>query len=206
MILILKALISSALAGLLELDTVQAGQFLLSRPALVGPLLGALNGCVLEGARLGVLIELIYIDFIPVGGVVPPNGAVAAAVGVLAHAWAGLAPSLAFFTGLFAGGLYSFVEYHLRSSRSRRNSVIEAGVKAGSERMNYWVADALLGESAAVSLYVFLFSGVIFLAGRFFKLETLTPAMNFAYSLMPWLGLSGLYFRFRAQIYKKGSG
>ncbi|HAH32089.1 MAG TPA: hypothetical protein DCL44_07235 [Elusimicrobia bacterium] len=203
MILIFKALISSSLAGLLELDTVQAGQFLLSRPALVGPLLGALNGCVLEGARLGILIELIYIDFIPVGGVVPPNGAVAAAVGVLAHSWAGLVPALAFFTGLFAGGLYSFVEYRLRSSRSRCNNVIEAEVKAGRERLNYWVAGAMLGESAAVSLYVFLFSGMVFLTGRFFRLEALTPAMNLAYSLMPWLGLSGLYFRFRAQMYKR---
>ena len=204
--MILQALISSSLAGLLELDTVQAGQFLLSRPAIVGPLLGALNGCALEGARLGILIELIYIDFIPVGGVVPPNGAVAAAVGVLAHAWVGLVPSLAFFTGLFAGGLYSFVEYCLRSSRSRRNSVIEAEVKAGRERLNYWVAGALLGESATVSLYVFLFSGLMFLAGRLVRLETLTPAMDFSYSLMPWLGLSGLYFRFRTQIYKKSGG
>ena len=204
MILILKALISSSLAGLLELDSVQAGQFLLSRPALIGPLLGVLNGCVLEGARLGILIELIYIDFIPVGGIVPPNGAVAAAVGVLAHAWAGLAPSLAFFTGLLAGAMYSFVEYRLRSFRSRRNVVIEAEIRAGRERLNYWVADALLGESAAVSVYVFSFSAAVVLAGSAFKLEALTPAMNFAYSLMPWLGLSGLYFRFRTQMYKRG--
>ena len=80
-LIIIKALISSFMTALLELDAVQAGQFLLSRPAIVGPLLGWLNGCAAEGARLGILIELIYIDFIPVGGVIPPNGAVAAAVG-----------------------------------------------------------------------------------------------------------------------------
>jgi len=203
MILAAKAVISSLLAGLLELDSVQAGQFLLSRPALVGPLLGALNGCVLEGARLGILIELIYIDFVPIGGVVSPNGAVAAAVSVLAHSWAGLDPSLAFFWGLFSGRMYCFVEYRLRSVRSRRNGVIDAEVKSQKERLHYWIADSLFSGSAVVSAYVFSFSAASVLAGSVLNTKAIVPAMNFAYSLMPWLGLSGLYFRFRTQIYKK---
>ena len=200
----LKALASSALAGLLGLDTVQAGQFLLSRPALVGPLLGWLNGFPLEGARLGVIIELLYMDFIPVGGVVPPNGAVAAAVAVLAHTAGGLAPSLAFFAGLAAGSLFAPLEYRLRAARSSWGRRLDAQVAAGDFGLGRWVALSLATEAAATSAFVMCCTAAAGLAAAVPGVARLYPGTDFAYSLMPWLGLSGLYFRFRTQIYKKG--
>ena len=203
MIAAVKALLSSVLAGLLGLDTVQAGQFLLSRPALVGPVLGWLNGCPLEGARLGILLELLYIDFIPVGGVVPPNGTAAAAAAVLAHT-AGLAPSLSFFVGLAAGALFSPLDYRLRSARSAWNPLVEAQVRAGVFSLRRWVARSLLIENAAMAAYVFAWFAAAALLAQVPGLARLYPGTDFAYALMPWLGLSGLYFRFRTQIYKKG--
>ncbi|MDO8806157.1 MAG: PTS sugar transporter subunit IIC [Elusimicrobiota bacterium] len=204
MIAALKVVLSSALSGLLGLDAVQAGQFLLSRPAFVGPVLGWLNGCPLEGARLGILLELLYIDFIPVGGVVPPNGTAAAAAGVLAHSAGGLAPSLCFFWGLAAGTLFSPIEYRLRASRSPWNAVIEAQVRSGEFSLQRWLAKSMLIENASLGAYVLawtaLAAGLAWLPG----ISALYPGTDFAYSLMPWLGLSGLYFRFRTQIYKKG--
>jgi len=204
--MILKALISSFFAGLLELDHVQAGQFLISRPALVGPLLGWLNGCPLEGAKIGLITELIYLDFIPIGGVVPPNGPVAAAIGVLCIAWAGLPESAAFFCGILAGFLYGRVEYRLRVSRSRWISGMENETRNGIVRLDSLLAGSLLTEGIVSGLYIFLFSGLLALAAALVRgadLKTLFGASDFAYSLMPWLGLSGLYFRFRTQIYKK---
>jgi mannose/fructose/N-acetylgalactosamine-specific phosphotransferase system component IIC len=200
---VLKALLSSALAGLLGLDSVQAGQFLLSRPAFVGPVLGWLNGCPLEGARLGILIELLYIDFIPVGGVVPPNGAAAAAAAVLAHS-AGLAPSLAFFMGILAGVLFSPVDYRLRAARSSWNPLIEAQARSGVLKLRRWLAGAMLMENAAMAAYVLAWAGLAAALGLLPGISRLYPGTDFAYSLMPWLGLSGLYFRFRTQVYKKG--
>ncbi|OGR76390.1 MAG: hypothetical protein A2X32_12395 [Elusimicrobia bacterium GWC2_64_44] len=200
---VLRAVISSALAGLLGLDSVQAGQFLLSRPAFVGPVLGWLNGCPLEGARLGILLELLYIDFIPVGGVVPPNGTAAAAAAVLAHT-AGLAPSLSFFVGLAAGALFSPLDYRLRSARSAWNPLVEAQVRAGVFSLRRWVARSLLIENAAMAAYVFAWFAAAALLAQVPGLARLYPGTDFAYALMPWLGLSGLYFRFRTQIYKKG--
>jgi mannose/fructose/N-acetylgalactosamine-specific phosphotransferase system component IIC len=203
-ITLLKTLISSGLAGLLGLDAVQAGQFLFSRPAFVGPVLGWLNGCPLEGARLGILLELLYIDFIPVGGVVPPNGTAAAAVGVLAHSAGGLPPSLSFFIGMAAGVAYSPLESRIRASRSPLNVAIEAQVAAGDFSLSRWLARAMVLENAAMGAYVFCLAGAAALVGRLPGVAWLTPGANFAYSLMPWLGLSGLYFRFRTQMYKKG--
>lgn len=202
MIAVLKALLSSALTGLLGLDAVQAGQFLLSRPAFVGPLLGWLNGCPLEGARLGILIELLYIDFIPVGGVVPPNGAAAAAAAVLAHT-GGLAPSLAFFLGLAAGVAFSPVECRLRAARSAWNPLIEAEVRGGVFALRRWLARAMLIENSALALYALAWAGLGAALALLPGIARLYPGTDFAYSLMPWLGLSGLYFRFRTQAYKK---
>ncbi|MBI4350108.1 MAG: PTS sugar transporter subunit IIC [Elusimicrobia bacterium] len=199
----LKAVLSAALAGLLGLDSVQAGQFLLSRPAFVGPVLGWLNGCPLEGARLGILLELLYIDFIPLGGVVPPSGAAAAAAGVLAHSAGGLAPSLSFFIGLAAGRIFAPLEYRLRVSRSPWSAAIEEQVKAGDLSLRGWLARSLLLENAALAAYVLAWTALAAGLARLPGVGALYPGTDFAYSLMPWLGLSGLYFRFRTQIYKK---
>jgi len=198
----LKMLISSAFAGLLGLDAVQSGQFLLSRPVFVGTMLGWLNGCPLEGARIGILLELLYIDFIPVGGVVPPNGAAAAAAGVLAHA-AGLAPSLAFFIGAAAGVAYSPVENRLRFSRSSWSRRIEEQVSSGDLNLSRWLARAMLSESLALTAYSVCWAALAAVAARVPGIGVLYPGTDFAYSLMPWLGLSGLYFRFRTQARKK---
>lgn len=203
MIALLKTFISAALAGLLGLDAVQAFQFLLARPAFVGPALGLLNGCPLEGARLGILLELLYIDFIPVGGVVPPNGTAAAAVGVLACSAGGLAPSLSFFVGLAAGALYSTIEYRLRAARSPWNARVEAQVSAGEVSLRRWLAGSMLAESSALTVYVLACTAAARVFGALPGVARLYPGTDFAYSLMPWLGLSGLYFRFRTQIRKK---
>lgn len=203
MIAVLKAVISSAFAGLLGLDAVQAGQFLFARPAFVGPVLGWLNGCPMEGARLGILLELLYIDYIPVGGVVPPNGTAAAAVGVLAHSAGGLAPSLSFFIGMAAGGAYSPLEYRQRSARSGWNAEVEKQIQSGTSVLRRRLAGSLITENAIMGSYVLGWTALCYVLARLPGLSVFYPGTDFAYSLMPWLGLSGLYFRFRTQIYKK---
>ena len=205
MTMLIKALLSSAFAGLLELDTVQAGQFLLARPVFAGLILGWFNGCPVEGARMGILVELIYLDFIPVGGVVPPNGLITAVCGVLAFAWAGLPESVSFFSGVLAGFLYRGVERRLRSARSAWTAAVESGVRKGDLPLEGRLAFSLLTESAFSGAFMFAFSALLVLAAsaRPACPAALPAAAGLAYSLMPWLGLSGLYFRFRTQIYKK---
>lgn len=202
----LNPAVTIAAAALLELDNVQAGQFLFARPAFAGPVLGWLSGCPLEGARIGLLTELMFMDFMSVGGAVPPNGLVAAAVGVLVFSWARLPESLAFFAGLAAGRLYRFAEARLRSSRSSWTASVEDEVRRGDLRLGRRVTLALLSEGAVTGLFISLFALVFFCAAMpAGKLDLAKPygALDFAYSLMPWLGLSCLYFRFRGQVNKK---
>ncbi|HOW90525.1 MAG TPA: PTS sugar transporter subunit IIC [Elusimicrobiales bacterium] len=205
----LSALWTSFCAALLELDNVQAGQFLLARPAFVGTLLGWMNGCPVEGARIGLLTELVFLDFMSVGGVVPPNGLVSAAVSVLAFSWGGLPESAAFFSGMLAGLIYCGVEYRLRAFRSSWTAAVEAEVRAGVIRPGRRLAAALLAEGAVSWAFIFLFSGWLASAAALSARLNMGPlfgALDLAYSLMPWLGLSGLYFRFRGQIHKNKAG
>ena len=66
--------VASAGVATLEADAVLVGQFLLSRPMVVGPLVGAASGDLAAGLGLGALVELICLEELPVGSVVPPNG------------------------------------------------------------------------------------------------------------------------------------
>lgn len=202
MIMLFKTFISSYFAGLLALDNVQVGQLLLARPAFAGPLLGWLNGCPVEGAKMGLLIELLYIDFIPVGGVVPPNGLVAAAVAVISYAWGGAGEALVFFWGIMSGLLFAKVDYRLRWVRSAWNKRLEAEAEKGVLKLHKWVAGSLMIEAIVTATFIFVFAAIITYLACPLGFESLYDAFDFAYSLMPWLGLTGLYFRFRTQFYK----
>ena len=61
----------SLLLGLLSLDVSAVGQFMLSRPIVVGPLVGTVTGHVELGLTMGALIELLWIADVPVGAHLP---------------------------------------------------------------------------------------------------------------------------------------
>ena len=109
----------SAGVAVLELDTVLVGQWLLSRPLVVGPLLGWMTGDVEAGLAMGALTEVFCLEELPVGSVVPPNGAVAASTAVLLVAGpAHVSPALALPMALAAGSGHGWVENRVRSWRA----------------------------------------------------------------------------------------
>ena len=59
------------LLGLVSLDATAVGQFMVSRPIVVGPLVGALMGDTGLGLALGALCELIWMADLPVGAHLP---------------------------------------------------------------------------------------------------------------------------------------
>jgi len=196
-------LATAAAAGLLQLDNVQVLQSMASRPVFASLVFGILNGCPVEAAKLGLLTELIYSEYMPMGGTLPPNGIAASAVGVLALASGAMPPGLAFFAGLAAGHFYSGAEYRMRTARSAWNPGIDKALAAGRPAFARWIGTSLAMEAAAVFIYVSVFAGLILsarAAGADFHL--LARPADFAYGFMPWLGLSALYFRFRTQTLK----
>ena len=63
----------SVLLGVLNLDVTAFGQFMVSRPIVVGPLVGWVMGQPGLGLEIGAIIELIWIGDVPVGAHLPPD-------------------------------------------------------------------------------------------------------------------------------------
>lgn len=197
---IMQILISSFLGGILHLDNAQVGQFFISRPSFLGVLIGVLNGCPVQGAIMGILIELVYSDFLPLGGAVPPSGLVAAIVSVLLYAHFFKSMSLAFFIGVFAGFLYSKVEFALRKRRSEWNIKMEDEIRENRFKINHWIAKALIEENMAASFFIMAFTFVFVFFGKFFCFPLLFKTTDLAFSLVPWIVLSGLILKFKKQL------
>lgn len=120
--------------AVLEADAVLVGQWLVSRPLVVGPLVGWAVGEPALGAALGALVELFCLEELPVGSVVPPNGSVAAGTAVLLAAGpSGIPPALAFPIGLALGSAHGRVEARVRSWRAALTArALESVVTSGS--------------------------------------------------------------------------
>lgn len=72
----MNLLITSLLGGLFVSDTVAIGQFMISRPIFCGPVIGLILGDVTAGLYAGMIMELIWINVVPLGNVVPPDATV----------------------------------------------------------------------------------------------------------------------------------
>lgn len=72
----------SLLGGLFALDATAVGQFMISRPLVVGVVLGAVIGDPVLGASIGTLLELYLLVSFPTGGSRFPEGSTATVVAV----------------------------------------------------------------------------------------------------------------------------
>jgi mannose/fructose/N-acetylgalactosamine-specific phosphotransferase system component IIC len=88
--LILQIMFLSLIGSLLCLDRVLL-QAMISRPIIVGPVLGLILGNPYAGLIIGAIMELFWIDRIPVGIYMPPNDSVVTAFAVSVAVLAGQA-------------------------------------------------------------------------------------------------------------------
>jgi len=108
----------SLLAAFMELDTVYAGQFMVSRPVIAGPILGLVAGNPGAGIIMGLWFELLYAGNVPVGSTIPPSGVISAAAAIALADMFGVPLPSAFLAGLLAGWLFSTLEEKMRKLRS----------------------------------------------------------------------------------------
>jgi fructoselysine and glucoselysine-specific PTS system IIC component len=110
---------ASAWIALLEADWVLVGQFMISRPIVVGPMIGLALGGWQAGLVFGVLFELLSLEEEPVGTTIPINGTVGAGSGVLLAAGPYLVPmAVAFPAAVGLGWLHKRIEMRLREQRA----------------------------------------------------------------------------------------
>lgn len=85
----IKIILISFCGSLLCLDRIFI-QAMISRPVVIAPIIGFLLNDLYAGLIIGALIELIWIDRLPLGTYIPPNDSIAA---VTATSIAGIAGS-----------------------------------------------------------------------------------------------------------------
>ncbi|MFH2201958.1 MAG: PTS sugar transporter subunit IIC [Elusimicrobiota bacterium] len=178
----------SGWVALLELDAVYVGQWMLSRPLFVGPLLGLICGQLPLGLSVGALFELFALEALPVGTVIPINGAVAAGCAVLMSAGPNAVPvAVAFPAAVGIGAGHRWMESRVRQWRGalglRALQSLEEDDRVDWEDVLLWG----LGPYAALTaLWVYL------------AVALLGPILVLLWGAAPLFLREGLDFGFRA--------
>jgi mannose PTS system EIIC component len=200
MVMLIETAIAAVLGTLICLDRVVA-QFMISRPIVAGPLIGLALGDALTGLVTGALLELLWVDRIPVGPYVPPNDTfvaiLATAGAILASPSSGHPPreliALAILLFAPAGFLGQKMEIALRNWNDglvmRAQEDAKAGNVAGVTRQHLTALGRYLAGSF-VFLSVALIGGAGLLRGVYPDLPVmLMRTLAFAYYMLPLVGI-----------------
>lgn len=77
--MIFTEIVMVSIAGaVIALDRVAAFQVMISRPIVAAPIIGALLGDVMTGMKAGLVLELLWIGYLPIGASVPPDETIVA--------------------------------------------------------------------------------------------------------------------------------
>lgn len=183
-----------ALLAVLELDAVLVAQTLISRPLVIGALLGALTGHLQAGLLFGAAFELLSLCDLPVGGCLTWSAPVAAGTATVI-AGGGASIPLAFAGGVLAGVLHSRAEAFERARRAAAGDALVRRAESGGG-----VLARALGTSILLhALMTFAVAGAVAAAVLALDRSWWSQAPDFlraAAALMaasaPWLGLSGV--------------
>ena len=194
----------AALVSLLELDAVQVGQFMLSRPIVLGSLLGLLFGAPQVGVALGLCCELLSLDDMPVGDRLPLNATVAVAAALLlTRSPRPLPPAVALPAGLAAGWAHQRIETALRYRRQALCGTAERLVQDGG--MPSWrrLLGQALAEQAAATFALLLacvcVAGPV-LSGFWWRVpHGALAGLDLGWRLAPWLGLGVALYALRVR-------
>jgi mannose/fructose/N-acetylgalactosamine-specific phosphotransferase system component IIC len=194
----MSALLGGAGAvALLELDAAAVGPFLLSRPFVVGPLIGWACGDPWTGAVLGAAFEALTLQELPLGGCLDFSAPVAAgAAAFLASSRGGLPPEAAFPAGLAAGWAHARMESYLRRGRGAHSRRLESALAQGrTPRYGAEILSALLLQAVptfALTAAVLAVAGPV--GARVWPAlpEFVRSGARAALFCAPWLGGGGV--------------
>ena len=182
--------------AVVELDRDCAGQLMLSRPAVIGPVLGLAFSEPGLGAALGLLWEMLSLDLLQIGSHLPVNAVVSAAASLLlALGPAGVAPELAFPAGLAFGWAHARLETRRRRGRDGLGRIIEGRLARGQEpRLGGLAARELAGQALMTFcvLLAALLARPILFRNWLLAPDILRSGLHTAFMLSPWVAAAGL--------------
>jgi len=197
-----QEIILTAFCGsLLCLDRVFI-QAMISRPVVIAPLMGLLLGNLYAGLIIGAIIELIWIDRLPIGTYIPPNDSLTAVLAVAialisGSATGGVTPqiiALAVILAIPFGSLAKQMDVMIIQS----NNVLSDQALRDAQENNL---RAIERKNYMGLLKVFFFYGVFLLAAQAVVIplviwgyprlnEPLLKALSFTYYFLPLLGIA----------------
>lgn len=197
-----QEIILTAFCGsLLCLDRVFM-QAMISRPVVIAPLMGLLLGNLYAGLIIGAIIELIWIDRLPIGTYIPPNDSLTAVLAVAialisGSATGGVTPqiiALAVILAIPFGSLAKQMDVMIIQS----NNVLSDQALRDAQENNL---RAIERKNYMGLLKVFFFYGVFLLAAQAVVIplviwgyprlnEPLLKALSFTYYFLPLLGIA----------------
>lgn len=131
-------IIIALIGGLISLDVTVLGQWMISRPLVSGMIIGTYLGNPWAGFKVGVIIELLFINVIPVGVAIPLDASV---VAVLSAAWYMLvndismaAMVMAVCLAIPAGILFKTIDIEMRRRNVFMVHWVDSWVKRGKEK------------------------------------------------------------------------
>src|SRR5699024_2848543 len=93
--LFLTALLVAVIAGVVQWDVYGWGDTMISRPIVVGMLMGIALGDLKTGLVVGGTLELMYLGMLPVGAAIPPDATMAASISASLAILSGVEPKAA---------------------------------------------------------------------------------------------------------------
>lgn len=139
--LFFTALVVGLAAGILEWDIYGWGQTMVSRPVVVGTVIGLILGDVKTGLFIGASVEMIYLGTIPVGAAVPPDAtsaaAIATALGILSGIDSKVAITLAIPVAMAVQMLQMFIWTINSGLMHKADKYVEKGDLKGTDRLHY---------------------------------------------------------------------
>jgi len=177
-------------------------QAMISRPVVIAPLMGLLLGNLYAGLIIGAIIELIWIDRLPIGTYIPPNDSLTAVLAVAialisGSATGGVTPqiiALAVILAIPFGSLAKQMDVMIIQS----NNVLSDQALRDAQENNL---RAIERKNYLGLLKVFFFYGVFMLAAQAVVIplviwgyprlnEPLLKALSFTYYFLPLLGIA----------------
>ncbi len=210
--MIIEILSASFIGGLLSLDVSAWGQIMVSRPIVSAPVIGFLLGDLKTGLIIGALLELIWINVISVGAAIPPDATIVAVTCAalimltektfkMDNNFQGSYRMVVLALTMPLGEIFRSIDIKQRKLNAHFVHYLDREIPKGNlgaiEKVNY------------LSLFLFFLKGFLLSliaigAGAYFlpKLFSCLPygilvGLNFAYRLLPALGLAIAFNTFR---------
>lgn len=200
-----QVIIFSIIGAVLSADITMFGQFMISRPIFCGPLFGYILGDIHTGLWLGMIVEMMWINAIPMGVSVPVDLTMMTSLAVI---W-----SCSFFQGsqeaaIFAlalsvpfAYLYKEVDLAGRLFNTKIMHWVEDGVEKGYEtRISKGIYLGLLFffiRTAVMYGVLMLLGGLLYKAMYSYLPIQILVSLKKAWYYLPVFGFGAVLYNFK---------